>query len=632
MISPTIMLRRPSSVYRYFAPAVVLVMVVYWYILTPARIHIATGALTSTAAQLQHMHVANYHTPGRIGQIPVGLQHTKGKPHKGHKTQRPHPIEELVGKAQTTFNNLLARQTYSLNGTAAAYRERRGRHPPPGFDLWYKYAADNNVLIVEDFWDQIYDDLQPFWGVATQQLRHDTYNFHMKISVRNGSASTTSDWFWTQTWLEMIRKVEHMLPDMDIPLNAMDEPRMVVPWEDMREVLDRAGAASGTRDTRTKETNNVVTGYQQLDPDLSKDVAEPQDIVWETAGPYWDILRRGCDPESATRQVPSVTDFHEAPPIRHNYAQAHMQRGFVVNTTLASDICHQPDIQTLNGIFIEPLTISTTKKLFPLFGGSKLSVNNEILLPAPAYWRNDARFSIAADSRANSIAWEDKVNGSFWRGVATGGRNRPDNWRGFQRHRFVAMNNATALAAQGRSHNIDKSNELAAWVAASSDCAFVDLFCDTDSKVASACPYVDPHYAVAKGRPLSEQVVYKFLPDIDGNSFSGRYLAFLRSGSVPVKATVWREWHDQRLVAWKHYVPMDTRFSDWFGIMEFFVGRGGRHGRDDLAKRIAEDGGAWAERVLRKEDMQVYVLRLLLEYARVLDEKRERMGWVDDLQ
>ena len=627
------MLRRPSSVYRYFAPAAVLVTVVYWYILTPARIRTATGALTSTAAQLQHIHIANYHTLGQNGQRPVGLQHTKDTPHKTHKSQRPHPIEELVGKAQTTFSNLLARQTYSLNATAAAYRERRGRHPPPGFNLWYNYAADNDVLIVEDFWDQIYDDLQPFWGVAAQQLRHDTYNFHMKISVRNGTASTTSDWFWTQTWLAMIRTVEHLLPDMDMPLNAMDEPRMVVPWEDMREVLDRADAASART---TKETNNVVASYQQLDPDLGKSVNEPPDIAWETAGPYWDILRRGCDPASATRQVPSVTDFREAPPIRHDYAQAHMQRGFVANTTLASDICHQPDIQTLNGIFIEPLTISTTKKLFPLFGGSKLSVNNEILLPAPAYWRDDARFSIAAGSRASSVAWEDKANGSFWRGVATGGRNRPDNWRGFQRHRFVALNNATALAAQGHSdgQNSDKSSELAAWVAGWSDCAFVDLFCDKDSKdskAPSACPYVDPYYAVAKSRPLSEQVVYKYLPDIDGNSFSGRYLAFLRSGSVPVKATVWREWHDQRLVAWKHYVPMDTRFSEWFGIMGFFVGRNGRRGRDDVARRIAEDGRDWAERVLRKEDMQVYVLRLLLEYARVLDERREQMGWVGDL-
>ncbi len=35
--------------------------------------------------------------------------------------------------------------------------------------------------------------------------------------------------------------------------------------------------------------------------------------------------------------------------------------------------------------------------------------------------------------------------------------------------------------------------------------------------------------------------------------------------------------------------------------------------------------------MLRKDDMQIYVLRLLLEYARVSDERREQMGWVADL-
>lgn len=52
---------------------------------------------------------------------------------------------------------------------------------------------------------------------------------------------------------------------------------------------------------------------------------------------------------------------------------------------------------------------------------------------------------------------------------------------------------------------------------------------------------------------------------------------------------------------------------------------------DEAAKAIAEAGKAWAERVLRREDVLVYVYRLLLEYARVVDAGRERMGWVGDL-
>jgi hypothetical protein len=82
-------------------------------------------------------------------------------------------------------------------------------------------------------------------------------------------------------------------------------------------------------------------------------------------------------------------------------------------------------------------------------------------------------------------------------------------------------------------------------------------------------------------------------------------------------------------------VPFDNRFLDQYGVMEFFLGyekgKGRKAGRDQLARRIAKEGHEWATKVLRKEDMRIYMYRLLLEYARVMDDKRESLGWVDDL-
>lgn len=365
-----------------------------------------------------------------------------------------------------------------------------------------------------------------------------------------------------------------------------------------------------------------------------------------------------------------MTDFDHAPIFTSTFAEAHMDKGFVANYTLSTNICHQPDLQGLNGMFIEPLTVSATKTLFPMFGGSKLSVNNEILLPAPMYWNEEERFTGGGDT---GVAWPLKYDGVIWRGVATGGKNRADNWRAFQRHRFVAMNNATKiaraedwteipanfelpspttynLAAQKPIAPGSLKTKLANWVGSWSDVAFVDLMCEQEEE-GGQCSYTSPHFAVQEGIKLADQFNWKYLPDIDGNSFSGRYLGFLRSTSLPIKATVYREWHDSRLLAWKHFVPMDNRFSDWFGIMEYFLGYDGMPGSKDHAKRaageteqenkrlshdaaaekIATEGKAWAEKVLRREDMQIYVLRLLLEYARVSDERREKMGWVGDL-
>lgn len=366
--------------------------------------------------------------------------------------------------------------------------------------------------------------------------------------------------------------------------------------------------------------------------------------------PYWKVTQRGCAPDSATRRADVMTSWDHAPVFTPALAEPHMYQGFVSNYTLSTSICHQPDLQGLNGIFIEPLTVSATKTLFPMFGGSKLSVNNEILLPAPMYWSEEDRFTAGGEK---GVAWDKKMDGVVWRGVATGGRNRDNNWRAFQRHRFVAMNNATKinraedwtelplnfelpsatydLAAQKKVKPGQPRTHLGEWVERWADVAFVDLMC-VEEEQGGQCNYTSPYYSIQDGIRLADQFNWKYLPDIDGNSFSGRYLGFLRSTSLPIKATVYKEWHDSRLVAWKHFVPMDNRYGDWWGIMEYFLGFGQeRRAHDAEAARIASDGKEWAERVLRREDMQIYVLRLLLEYARVSDPRREKMGWADDL-
>ncbi|RYC57957.1 hypothetical protein CHU98_g8259 [Xylaria longipes] len=127
---------------------------------------------------------------------------------------------------------------------------------------------------------------------------------------------------------------------------------------------------------------------------------------------------------------------------------------------------------------------------------------------------------------------------------------------------------------------------------------------------------------------MREQYANKFMPDVDGNSFSARFRGFLLSTSLPVKATIYAEWHDDRIVPWLHFVPMDNTFQDLYAILDYFT----RDANGDRAANfIAEEGRAWSNKVLRREDMLLYVWRLLLEFARVCDEKRDQLGYVDDL-
>ncbi|AEO60268.1 glycosyltransferase family 90 protein [Thermothelomyces thermophilus ATCC 42464] len=550
-----------------------------------------------------------------------------------------HPIDKLVKAAEKEFASKIAKATKSLPDAAAAYRKRRGRHPPPGFDQWYQFAVEKQAIIVEDFWDQIYHDLEPFWALDPARIRKDAREFEMRIHIRDHKASTESDWFWTQIWLTLIQTIEHLLPDMDLALNPMDEPRVVASWEDVNEYLREAA--------KTKTMANpkeVVSNFGKLPPveQAPPDQEQMPPVIWESDKHYWRIVRRGCPPDSPAREAEVITDFDQTPAIADPFSLAHMRDGYVANYTLSTSFCHQPDLQALEGIFVEPLSVSATKSLLPMFGGSKLAVNNDILLPAPIYWNEEDRF---VGAEGASIPWEAKHAMAAWRGVATGGRNRPNNWRSFQRHRFVAMNNASILSDSSQpppnfalpSPRYPLPDALPDWISANTNIGFTDMMClyvpppEESEPGFPGCNYTVPFFSIVPSIPMADQFHFKILPDIDGNSFSGRYLGFLKSTSLPIKSTLWREWHDSRLVAWKHFVPMDNRFGDWFGLLAYFLGNGKTQGRDDVAKKIAMDGRDWAARVLRKEDMQVYVLRLLLEYARVVDERREMMGWVDDL-
>lgn len=193
-----------------------------------------------------------------------------------------HPIDTLIAAAELEFNNVLKKESHDLKTAAAVYRERRGRHPPPGFDEWFKFAQDNNAVIVEDFFDQIYHDLNPFWGLPAKVMRKEGWDHEMAINIRDKKATAGSDWFWAVIWLNMTRTIEHMLPDMDFPLNAMDEPRIVVPWEQITEYMDIE-----RKERAMPPPSEVVSEFQKLPPPTEgdKDV-ETREKNWEQTRKY----------------------------------------------------------------------------------------------------------------------------------------------------------------------------------------------------------------------------------------------------------------------------------------------------------------------------------------------------------
>ncbi|KAL2076100.1 hypothetical protein VTL71DRAFT_1043 [Oculimacula yallundae] len=588
-----------------------------------------------------------------------------------------HPIIELLHRAEETFDLFLSKETFNLSVAAQAYRVRRGRQPPPGFGKWWKYAQKNKVVMVEDFWDQIYHDLDPLWALDPKEMLQDVRGQDRQLKIRKGQVTTQGDHFWMPIWQEMVQTVGKSLPDMDIAMNSMDEPRMWVPWEKMTKYIDVE--RSGRRIVPKEE---LVDKYTTFVP-LAENQTVPE-YHWDGSRPYWERLASPCPPDSEARTAPVQMDFSQPPNITLNYTQPHTYKGYVSNFTLSTSFCHQPDLQGLHGFFIESISMSSTDKLFPMFGSSKLSTNSEILVPPTMYYKGDERFT----TKEAPTPWDKKTDTLVWRGLASGGRNKEDNWKGFHRHRLVSLLNGTqAMLMPDNSSFIDiatlpleiynltawskpvpnnvytRARAMGTWLKSFTDASFNDLACfprqePVDGHWLGGCFYTDYLFAPMPSINLAGQHGHKYLPDVDGNSFSGRYRDFLNSLSVPLKATLFKEWHDSRLVAWKHFVPIDNRFVDIYGVMEFFLGspsqdadvgtgkaiegetpggldgqRNARSGgRDHIAQKIGADGHEWAQKVLRVEDMRVYTYRLLLEYARVMDPKRDVLGWIEQTE
>ncbi|KAG8418404.1 hypothetical protein J3458_005822 [Metarhizium acridum] len=118
-----------------------------------------------------------------------------------------------------------------------------------------------------------------------------------------------------------------------------------------------------------------------------------------------------------------------------------------------------------------------------------------------------------------------------------------------------------------------------------------------------------------KNEALRSRLVF----DLDGNGISGRWYRLLASKSTPLKQTLLREWHDDHLVPWVHYVPVSQNMGELPELVAYLTSttRGQQH-----AQQIAIRGAEWFQQAFRREDMSVYLYRLLLELARLQDPER----------
>ena len=549
-----------------------------------------------------------------------------------------HPISSLILESRARLDKVLAARSYTLSDAARRYRERRGRHPPPGFDAWFEAAMKVDAIIVEDFFDSIHHAINPFWALDPGAMRNKTHNQPFLVRVRGGKVTTDveSDHvpYRVEQWAKLVDEMSPHIPDLDMFVNVMDEARVFVPWDTMRGYMETEGSMRKQIDV--KDARGTYTGVG-----AAETLTDEYDPHWaRVPREFWDHFRRSCPPDTPGADVSLAdggVDKVTEPVLRYTYG------GFVRNVTEAQDACWQPHLRGLHGTFVEGVSMATTEELLPMFAESKLPRNSEMLIPAAVYLDGWEKYS---GGWARGAGWRSKKDKLIWRGSASGGRTNKENWTHMHRHRFVQMLNGTTVSALEAGDEDaaptfdlpkkpDKQGKLGEWVSGFADVGFTDILCNPEETYthwwkgeqhSPGCGWLSPWFSVADEVSMLRQYGHKYLPDVDGNSFSGRYRAFLLSSSLPLKATMYAEWHDDRLFPWVHYAPFDNSYVDIFGVMEYFLAN------DDMAETIATEGQAWAEKVLRREDMRIHTWRLLLEYARVVDDEREYLAYVDDLR
>jgi hypothetical protein len=537
-----------------------------------------------------------------------------------HSAQVRHPLDDVIAEAQEVHEATISTKTTSMSAAVLAYKRRRGRHPPPGFDTWYTRALDDQAVIVESFFDPIYEDLEPFWGMKPDRIRNSLSDWEWTIRIRNGNVrDVPKGRFRSRVWGDMIQQIAVDLPDMDIAINPLDEPRVFVPWSKIDHLVK---IASLQRERMMSLPENLMLA-RQAQPNVASRV-QSTSHNWIKKGSLWPHILETCEPSRiAARPNRRITT--------HN-----------TNWTISKDICANHHWAGQHGSLTKPATMDINTDLVPLFSSAKLYGSNDILLPPPSYYTDDTLFTGKGwfGDGKTSIPWRKKFHGLVWRGKATGGLLHDSTWRSSHRQRLVSMLNASDALSHWNDSLISgpdfgdlQTNHLSLveWLSSKANAGFTDTLCSS-KPTSKACQGMSDRFSTVRPIVMRKQYRWRYLPDIDGNSLSGRFRAFLRSNSSPMKVTIFKEWHDSRLMPWVHFIPLDITLRDLWYTMAYFLGFQGIQAHDSEGEQIATEGRLWAEKVLRKEDMLLYVHRVLLEYARLCDDDRDRLGFTDDLR
>ncbi|GAB7336705.1 hypothetical protein MBLNU13_g10371t1 [Cladosporium sp. NU13] len=498
-------------------------------------------------------------------------------------TMLKHPVKALFRKAEAEFSELLANQSTTFDMAASEYLRRYRRDPPPGFKIWYEYAVRHESVIIDEF-DILNDALSPFWGLSGLEVKRALD--HVRDSGPLISHCRPSDDIISAgckplggELLRLLQEPElsQYLPEVDILINTLDEPRVLRG--------NGGGLARDREDTVLPDWTDF--SHQEV----------------------WSEMTATCDRDSSfsvSRSPHSIRGSATTGP------------AFYTDKSDEVDLCRHPEYSTMHGIWRSPTNLLTTSSLVPILSPAVLSTMGDIPFPAAAYSNSAFTYDESED-----MHWDNKTAGLYWAGSTTGSFQQAGDqgWKQDHRQRLVGVTNDL----EHKPHMyLQRRRGSVTWERYNSSTLDQSLYnvhftgivqCADPTTEETVRAYFDIHDV----EPRREAFRYTLTFDLDGNGHSGRFYRLLNSRSLPLKQTVFREWHDERLQPWQHYVPISLRVEDLPEVVRYLVNE--EEGQQ-MAAQMAERGREWSLRALRPVDQAIYLFRLMIELSRLQDPSR----------
>ncbi|KAM0329156.1 hypothetical protein ACHAQA_004452 [Verticillium albo-atrum] len=553
-----------------------------------------------------------------------------------------HPMETFVYRTRTEADRWLthASVSKSLKIAVQEYQTRHdGRDPPPNFDKWYAFAESKQSVIIDHF-QQIENDVAPFWGLKPNAIRQSALDLAAKepgfALVRVAEKKATHNYEgqdehrkMLDDLVKMIETFSEHLGNMDLPVNLGDEPLVLTPWSNLGQ--HPKPAKDGQYHLSVRRSEGLEGSAPKAEaPEVLDSGSIHQAFL--TPSMFREMEAQTCPAGSSGRSLRhwNVRDLCTS------CVSGHSQDHFLKKWEASIDHCSQPDLSRLHGFHMTNKKVAPFQTLVPVFSKFKADGFNDILIPMTS----------EADGGSDSNRdFQTRIDKLHWRGQLGEQVISHDMLHGNHKHRLLHLvNNATAgdevtmlLPTAGdtkkfsheRVHAREANSVVPFDVGVSSYPSCEDAGC-----AAARLEFGEKGSDGESGEPLKYR--YVLLLD-DDSSPPKRFMQTLRSGSVPVVSSIFRAWYTERVLPWVHFVPVDIRFQALHSTMAYFTGLKGRgpvngreidfEGRISDAKWIATAGSRWADKALRREDMEVYLFRLLLEWGRVVDDGRDSLGF-----